>query len=102
MVKSRCAQFGGTLIAASKKAFSISNPGFLGSFSLLPTFTFSGGIVTFNDVVTTSDNASVTNDYQPVIQSFNLGLSLGYGFYWSTKQPHLIVSFSRKEIKNRK
>lgn len=50
-------------------------------FSLLPTFTFSGGVVTINDVVTTTDNVIVTSDYQPTILSFNLGLSLGYRFY---------------------
>ncbi len=50
-------------------------------FSLLPTFTFSGGIVHIPDVVTTTDNVIVISDYQPRIQSFNLGLSLGYRFY---------------------
>lgn len=49
--------------------------------SLLPTFTFSGGFVTINDVTTITDNVIVTRDYQPIIQSFNLGLSLGYRFY---------------------
>lgn len=50
-------------------------------FSLLPTFTFSGGFVTIKDVVTSTDNVVVTSDYQPSIQSFNIGLSLGYRFY---------------------
>lgn len=49
--------------------------------TLVPSFTFSGGRVTFSDVVTTTDNVIITGDYQPVIQSFNLGLSLGYRFY---------------------
>ncbi len=49
--------------------------------SLQPTFTFSGGIVQINDVTTTTDNVRITSDYQPRIQSFNLGLSLGYRFY---------------------
>ena len=50
-------------------------------FVLLPTFTFSGGFVTINDVNTTTDNIIVRSDYQPIIQSFNIGLSLGYRFY---------------------
>ena len=50
-------------------------------FSLMPTFTFSGGLVTIPDVITTTDNIAVTTDYQPQIQSFNLGLSLAYRFY---------------------
>ncbi len=50
-------------------------------FALLPTFTFSGGIVTINDIITVTDNVIIRSDYQPVIQSFNLGLSLGYRFY---------------------
>lgn len=50
-------------------------------FSLLPTFTFSSGVVTINDVITVTDNIIVRSDYQPRIQSFNLGLSLGYRFY---------------------
>lgn len=50
-------------------------------FSLLPTFTFSSGVVTINDVITVTDNVIVRSDYQPRIQSFNLGLSLGYRFY---------------------
>ena len=49
--------------------------------SLQPTFTVSGGRVTMNDVVTTTDNIRATNNYQPIIQSFNLGISLGYRFY---------------------
>lgn len=50
-------------------------------FTLLPTFTFSGGIVTIPDVTTTTDNVIVISDYQPRIQSFNLGITLGYRFY---------------------
>ncbi|MEL7161121.1 MAG: outer membrane beta-barrel protein [Bacteroidota bacterium] len=50
-------------------------------FALLPTFTFSGGFVTIQEVVTTTDNVVVTSNYQPVIQSFNLGISLAYRFY---------------------
>jgi hypothetical protein len=33
-------------------------------FTLLPTFTFSGGIVNIPDVVTTTDNVIVISDYQ--------------------------------------
>lgn len=50
-------------------------------FALMPTFTFSGGLVTIADVVTTTDNVTVTSDFDPAIQSFNLGLSLAYRFY---------------------
>ena len=50
-------------------------------FSLMPTFTFSGGLVTIPEVITTTDNIIATSDYQPQIQSFNLGLSLAYRFY---------------------
>ncbi len=50
-------------------------------FALLPTFTFSGGLVTISDVTTITDNVIVTRDYQALIQSFNLGISLGYRFY---------------------
>ena len=50
-------------------------------FSLMPTFTFSGGIVTIKDVITSIDNLAVTSDYSPTIFSFNLGLSLAYRFY---------------------
>jgi len=50
-------------------------------FTLMPTFTFSGGLVTIPDVVTTTESSSVTSDFQPQIQSFNLGLSLAYRFY---------------------
>ncbi len=49
--------------------------------SLLPTFTFSGGLVNIKDITTTTDNVVVTSDYQPSIQSFNIGLSLGFRFY---------------------
>ena len=50
-------------------------------FALVPTFTFSGGVVTINDIITETDNVIIRSDYQPTIQSFNLGLSLGYRFY---------------------
>lgn len=50
-------------------------------FALMPTFTFSGGLVTIPDVVTTTDNVTLTGDFKPKIQSFNLGLSLAYKFY---------------------
>lgn len=50
-------------------------------FALLPTFTFSGGWVTINEVATTTDNVIIISDYTPAIHSFNLGLSLGYRFY---------------------
>ncbi|MEM9919913.1 MAG: outer membrane beta-barrel protein [Bacteroidota bacterium] len=50
-------------------------------FSLLPTFTLSGGWVTIQDVTVTTDNIGFMDDYQPFIQSFNIGLSLGYRFY---------------------
>ena len=47
----------------------------------MPTFTFSGGLITIPDVIITTDNVSVISDYQPQIQSFNLGLSLAYKIY---------------------
>lgn len=50
-------------------------------FSLLPTFTFSRGHATIPEVNTTTDNVTLIDDYKPVIQSFNLGLSLAYKFY---------------------
>ncbi len=50
-------------------------------FSLMPTFTFSGGVIRIPDVITTTDNVTVSNDFEPRIQSFNLGLSLAYRFY---------------------
>lgn len=50
-------------------------------FSLMPTFTFNRGITNIPDVTTTTDNITLISDYQPVIQSFNLGLSLAYRFY---------------------
>ena len=49
--------------------------------ALLPTFTFSGGFATVKDVVTTTDNVVVTSNYTPLIQSFNLGISIAYLFY---------------------
>jgi opacity protein-like surface antigen len=50
-------------------------------FALMPTFTIAGGWATINDVVNTTDNASVNTDYQANVLSFNLGLSLAYRFY---------------------
>lgn len=50
-------------------------------FSLMPTFTFSGGFTNISDVVTSTDNVSVISDYQPTVLSFNIGLSLAYRFY---------------------
>ncbi len=50
-------------------------------FALMPTFTFSGGFITVNDMVTTTDNIIAIGDYQPTIQSFNIGLSLAYKIY---------------------
>lgn len=50
-------------------------------FALFPTFTISGGWITIKDVVTNTQNAVVKSDYQPKIQSFNIGLSLAYLFY---------------------
>ncbi len=50
-------------------------------FSLMPTFTFSGGWATINDVVTTTNGVFITRDYQPGVESFTLGLSLAYRFY---------------------
>lgn len=50
-------------------------------FALMPAFTFSGGFANINDVVSTTDNVSVTGNYQPTVLSFNLGLSLAYKFY---------------------
>lgn len=49
-------------------------------FCLMPTFTFSGGIVTISDVVMTIDNVNTTSDYRPKIITFNLGLSLAFKF----------------------
>lgn len=51
-----------------------------GNFSLMPTFTFSGGFVTISDVDTTVDNVSTTANYKANIFTFNLGLSLAYKF----------------------
>lgn len=50
-------------------------------FSLMPTFTYSVGYATINDVVTTTDNVSIMGNYDAKIQSFNLGFSLAYRFY---------------------
>lgn len=50
------------------------------SFSLMPTFTFSGGFVTISDVDTTVNNTSTTSNYKPKIITFNLGLSLAFRF----------------------
>ncbi|WP_308992709.1 outer membrane beta-barrel protein [Mariniflexile litorale] len=48
------------------------------SFCLMPTFTFSGGVVTISDVDTTTGNTVTTSNYKPRISTFNLGLSLAY------------------------
>ena len=50
-------------------------------FTLMPTFTFSGGFATIQDVENTTDNVTVTSDFDAKIQSFNLGLSVAYRFY---------------------
>ena len=50
-------------------------------FTLLPNFTLSGGTVSINDILTVTDNIMVNSDYRPMIQAFNLGLSLAYRFY---------------------
>ncbi|NJO00614.1 MAG: hypothetical protein HC880_02040 [Bacteroidia bacterium] len=50
-------------------------------FSLMPTFTLSGGFVTINDVTVATDNITVIADFVPEILSFNIGLSLAYRFY---------------------
>ena len=49
-------------------------------FCLMPTFTFSGGFVTIQDVDTTINDTVITSNYQPKISTFNLGLSLAYKF----------------------
>ncbi len=49
--------------------------------ALMPTFTFSGGIATISDVTTVTDNIVVNGNYNIVVQSFNLGISLAYKFY---------------------
>ena len=50
-------------------------------FSLMPTFTFSGGFATIQNVENTTDNVTITGDFDAKIQSFNLGLSVAYRFY---------------------
>lgn len=47
-------------------------------FTLLPTFTFSGGRVNFSDVETRFNRVTSIRDFETRIQSFNLGLSLAY------------------------
>lgn len=49
--------------------------------ALMPTFTFSGGIATIGDVNTVTDNIVVNGNYNVIVQSFNLGISLAYKFY---------------------
>jgi len=48
---------------------------------LLPTFTFSGGLITLLDVKVTENNVSNVKDYKPKIHSFNLGFSIAYKFF---------------------
>ncbi len=50
-------------------------------FSLMPTFTFSGGVVNYSDVATTIDSNTEISSYEPRIQSFTLGLSVAYRVY---------------------
>ncbi len=50
-------------------------------FSLMPNFAYCQGQPNIKDVAVTMDNLSTTADYQPRIQTFNLGLSLAYRFY---------------------
>lgn len=62
--------------------FGIGLTGNLGKrLALMPTFIFSGGIATINDVTTVTDNIVVNGNYNVVVQSFNLGISLAYKFY---------------------
>ena len=49
-------------------------------FVLLPTFTFSGGIVTIPEIETTLNDEVEIRDFKPKIHSFNLGFSLAYRF----------------------
>ena len=49
--------------------------------ALMPTFTFSGGMATLSDVTTVTDNIVVNGNYNVVVQSFNLGISLACKFY---------------------
>ena len=49
-------------------------------FTLMPTFAFSGGWVTFSDVITMLNNLTTTNEFDTSIQSFNLGISVAYRF----------------------
>lgn len=50
------------------------------NFSLMPTFTFSGGSVTISDIDTTIDDTVTSSTQKPKILTFNLGLSLAYRF----------------------
>ena len=50
------------------------------TFSLMPTFTFSGGYVNIKDVVSKTDQIIRKNTIQALIQSFNMGLSLAVRF----------------------
>lgn len=50
-------------------------------FSLMPNFAYCQGQPNIKDVTVTTNNLSTTTDFQPIIQTFNLGLSLAYRFY---------------------
>ena len=50
-------------------------------FSLMPTFTLSGGFVNYSNVETTRNNVNLVNTYEPMIQSLTLGMSMAYRFY---------------------
>ena len=50
-------------------------------FTLMPTFTFSGGYTTIRDVESITDSVTVTSNFDAKIQSFNLGMSIAYRFY---------------------
>jgi len=47
---------------------------------LLPSFTFSGGLVTIKDVETTVNGTTEKRDFMPKIHAFNLGFSIAYRF----------------------
>tara|TARA_B110000027_G_scaffold132086_1_gene157582 strand:- start:1454 stop:2164 length:711 start_codon:yes stop_codon:yes gene_type:complete len=50
-------------------------------FTLMPTFTFSGGYATIRDVESITDSVTVNSNFDAKIQSFNLGMSIAYRFY---------------------
>ncbi|MEL6733838.1 MAG: outer membrane beta-barrel protein [Bacteroidota bacterium] len=47
-------------------------------FALLPTFTFSGGRIRVPNIATNLNNVTTIRDFDTMIQSFNLGLSLAF------------------------